>query len=84
MKVYKKQHVGPSGVTARRSGRWGWEPCVRGLRTTVDDVPGGLAMGVTVDEVVPDVVYLTENDGRKCFSRVLARANRYSATDNKN
>ena len=46
----------------KRSGK----PCVRGLRTTVADVLGYLASGMTEAEVLRDFPELTRDDIRAC------------------
>ena len=48
----------------KRSG----QPCIRGMRITVDDVFEYLASGMTVEEVLQDFPELTETDIRACFA----------------
>ncbi len=44
------------------SGKRGGQPCIRGMRITVYDVLGYLASGMTVEEILGDFPYLTEQD----------------------
>ena len=46
----------------KRSG----QPCIRGMRITVDDVLGYLASGMSEDEVLADFPDLTREDIRAC------------------
>ena len=46
----------------KRSG----QPCIRGMRMTVDDVLGYLDEGMTEEEVLQDFPYLTSEDIRAC------------------
>lgn len=46
----------------KRSG----QPCIRGMRMTVDDVLGYLDGGMTEEEVLQDFPYLTSEDIRAC------------------
>ena len=46
----------------KRSG----QPCIRGMRMTVDDVLGYLAGGMTEEELLYDFPYLTSEDIRAC------------------
>ena len=48
----------------KRSG----QPCIRGMRITVNDVFEFLASGMTVAEVLHDFPELTESDIRACFA----------------
>ena len=52
----------------KRSGK----PCIRGLRITVQDVleylAGGLAGGMTAEEILADFPELTPNDIRACLA----------------
>ena len=47
----------------KRSG----QPCIRGLRITVQDVLEYLAAGMTPDEIVADFPDLTRDDIRACL-----------------
>ena len=48
-------------------GQRGGKPCIRGLRITVSDVLEDLAAGMTVQEILSDFPYLTEDDIRACL-----------------
>ena len=48
----------------KRSGK----PCIRGLRITVYDVLDYLASGMSHEEILSDVPYLTEEDIRACLA----------------
>lgn len=48
----------------KRSG----QPCIRGLRMTVQDVLEYLASGMSVDEVLADFPDLTAEDVRACLA----------------
>ena len=54
-------------------GKRGSRPCIRGMRITVYDVLSSLAAGMTVDEVLADFPYLTEEDIRACLSYAAER-----------
>ncbi len=43
-------------------GKRGGKPCIRGMRMTVDDVPGWLAVDTTMDEIISDFPELTKDD----------------------
>ncbi len=47
-------------------GKRGGQPCIRGLRITVDDVLEYLASGMSEDEVLSDFPYLTREDIQAC------------------
>lgn len=53
----------------RRGGR----PCVRGLRISVGDVLGWLALGQSVEQIVADYPELTPEDIRACLSYAAER-----------
>ena len=48
----------------QRSGK----PCIRGLRSTVQDVLESLASGMTEDEIPADFSELTREDIQACLS----------------
>ncbi len=48
---------------AKRGGR----PCIRGLRVTVYDVLGYLASGMSQEQILRDLPYLTAEDIRACL-----------------
>jgi uncharacterized protein (DUF433 family) len=56
----------------KRSG----QPCVRGLRMTVQDVLEYLAAGMSVDEIVADFPDLTAEDVRACLAFAADRERR--------
>lgn len=49
-------------------GKRGGRPCVRGLRITVADVLGWLAIGMTIDEIISDYPELTTQDVHACLA----------------
>lgn len=49
-------------------GKRGGKPCVRGLRITVADVLGWLAIGMTIDEIIADYPELTTQDVHACLA----------------
>ena len=49
-------------------GKRGGRPCIRGMRSTVEDVLGGLAAGMSREEILNDFPYLTEADIRACLA----------------
>ena len=59
----------------KRSGK----PCVRGLRTTVSDVLGYLASGMSEDDVLRDFPDLTSEDIRACLAFAADRERRLVA-----
>ena len=57
----------------KRSG----QPCIRGLRMTVDDVLSYLAAGMSYDEILADFPFLTRDDILACLAYAADRqANR--------
>jgi uncharacterized protein (DUF433 family) len=60
---------------AKRSG----QPCIRGLRITVQDVLEYLAGGMSFDEIVADFPDLTANDIRACLAYAADRERRLRA-----
>jgi len=56
----------------KRSG----QPCIRGLRMTVQDVLEYLAGGMTADEVLADFPDLTAEDIRACLAFAANRERR--------
>ncbi len=54
-------------------GKRGGKPCIRGMRITVSDVLEYLAAGRSVQELLADFPYLTENDIRACLSYAADR-----------
>jgi uncharacterized protein (DUF433 family) len=49
-------------------GKRGGRPCIRGMRISVYDVLSYLAAGMTHEEILADLPYLTEDDIRACLS----------------
>ena len=56
----------------KRSG----QPCIRGLRMTVQDVLEYLASGMSVDEILTDFPDLTAEDIRACLAFAADRERR--------
>ncbi len=54
-------------------GKRGGQPCIRGMRITVYDVLSYLAAGSTIEGVLADFPYLTEEDVRACLSYAADR-----------
>src|ERR1700739_2457700 len=54
-------------------GRRGGRSCVRGMRITVYDVHSYLAAGMTPDEIVDDLPYLTKEDIQACLAFAAER-----------
>jgi uncharacterized protein (DUF433 family) len=52
------------------------QPCIRGMRITVQDVLEYLAGGMTPDEVLADFPDLTADDIRACFAFAADRERR--------
>lgn len=48
-------------------GKRGGKPCIRGMRMTVYDVLEYLASGMTIQQILEDFPYLTEEDIRACL-----------------
>jgi uncharacterized protein (DUF433 family) len=60
--------MGYSGIITIEPGKRGGKPCIRGMRITVYDVLENLAAGVTHEEVLRDLPYLTEQDILACLA----------------
>ena len=56
----------------KRSG----QPCIRGLRMTVQDILEYLASGMTNEEILADFPDLTEEDIRACLAYAADRERR--------
>ncbi len=54
-------------------GKRGGKPCIRGMRITVYDVLSYLAAGMTIEEILVDFPYLTEEDIRACLGYAADR-----------
>ena len=59
-------------ITIEQDKRSG-QPCIRGLRMTVQDVLEYLASGMSVKEVLADFPDLTGEDIRACFAYAADR-----------
>jgi uncharacterized protein (DUF433 family) len=59
----------------KRSG----QPCIRGLRITVQDVLEYLAGGMSIDEVLHDFPDLTREDVQACLAYAADRERRLRA-----
>jgi uncharacterized protein (DUF433 family) len=57
-------------------GKRGGQPCSRGMRITVYDVPEYLASGRSQQEILADFPYLTEEDIRACLAYAADREQR--------
>lgn len=49
-------------------GKRGGKPCIRGLRITVQDVLGWLAVGMSVEQIISDYPELTKEDVLACLA----------------
>ncbi|HEY3289961.1 MAG TPA: DUF433 domain-containing protein [Anaerolineae bacterium] len=49
------------------AGKRGGKPTIRGMRITVYDILEYLASGMTADEIVADLPYLTKDDILACL-----------------
>ncbi len=56
----------------KRSG----QPCIRGLRMTVQDVLEYLAAGMSIDQIIADFPDLTVDDIRACLAFAADRERR--------
>ena len=57
-------------------GKRGCRPCVRGLRITVADILGWLAVGMSHDDILSDFPELTEEDIRASLAFAADRERR--------
>ncbi len=62
-------------ITIEPSKRSG-QPCIRGLRMTVQDVLEYLASGMSHEEILKDFPELTEEDIRACLAYAADREKR--------
>lgn len=58
------------------SGKRSGQPCIRGLRITVDDILEYFAAGMTEAEILEDFDYLTHEDILACFAFAADRERR--------
>lgn len=56
------------GIITIEPGKRGGQPCIRGMRITVDDILSYLASGMTGQEILDDFPYLTHEDILACLS----------------
>lgn len=54
-------------------GKRGGKPCIRGMRITVYDVLDYLASEMTIEEILDDFPYLTEEDILACLAYAADR-----------
>ena len=54
------------------SGKRSGQPCIRGMRMTVQDVLQYLASGMSLEEVLDDFPYLTREDIQACLAYAAA------------
>ena len=64
------------GIITVEPGKRGGQPCIRGMRITVYDVLSYLAAGMTHEEILADVPYLTREDILACLSYAAEREHR--------
>ena len=60
-------------IIAIEPDKRGGKPCIRGMRILVYDVLDYLASGMTIEEIVDDLPYLTETDIRACLAYAADR-----------
>lgn len=65
-----------SGIITIDARVRGGKACIRGLRTTVQDVLEYLASGMSIDEILADLKELTREDIRACFAYAADRERR--------
>lgn len=65
--------TGYRSIITLEPGKRGGKPCVRGLRITVQDVLGWLAMGMTPEDIVADYPELTRDDVMACLAYAADR-----------
>jgi uncharacterized protein (DUF433 family) len=68
-----------SQVITIQPGKRSGQPCIRGLRITVQDVLEYLAGGMSVEEVLHDFPDLTREDIRACLAYAADRERRLRA-----
>jgi uncharacterized protein (DUF433 family) len=56
------------GIITIEPGKCGGKPCVRGMRITIYDVLDYLACGMTMEEMLIDLPYLTREDIQACLA----------------
>jgi len=60
----------------KRSGK----PCIRGMRITVSDIMDSLAAGMSEEEIVQELPYITIEDIKACYAFVADRERRLVAS----
>ncbi|HWF43160.1 MAG TPA: DUF433 domain-containing protein [Candidatus Kapabacteria bacterium] len=60
-------------IVTIQPGKRGGRPCIRGLRITVADVLGWLAVGMSHEEILSDYPELTEEDIRAALAYAADR-----------
>ena len=61
------------------SGKRGGRPCIRGMRITVYDVLGWLAVGMSHGEIIDEFPELTKNDIRAALAYAADREHTLTA-----
>ena len=64
----KDQTVDWREIITFEPGKRSGQPCIRGMRITVEDVLEYLAGGMSEDEILADFPYLTREDIRACLA----------------
>ena len=62
-----------SSIITIEPGKRSGKPCIRGLRITVYDVLEYLASGMTHEQILADLPYLTEQDILACLAYAADR-----------
>ena len=65
-----------NNIITIEAGKRGGKPCIRGMRITVYDVLEYLGSGMSMQEVLNDFPYLTEDDIRACLQYAADREKR--------
>jgi uncharacterized protein (DUF433 family) len=65
-----------SQIITIEPGKRSGQPCIRGLRITVQDVLEYLAGGMSIDEILADFPDLTADDIRACLAYAADRERR--------
>jgi uncharacterized protein (DUF433 family) len=65
-----------SKIITIEPGKRSGQPCIRGLRITVQDVLEYLAGGMSIDELLADFPDLTADDVRACLAFAADRERR--------
>ena len=69
-------HMSYEGIITVEPGKRGGQPCIRGMRMTVYDVLSYLASGMTEEQLLADLPYLTREDILACLSYAAEREHR--------